>query len=251
MKKTFDSTINTVQEYLDIIHKIKVAQEANGNKADLIFRGQSEDKPLLPKLARLSNEGLLNGSIHTVENLMMAEFQRNILPLSEFKPDNDWDLLALAQHYGLPTRLLDWSYSALVALWFAVKSAPKADGVVWILATLSTDFREIKKDKSPYKVKSSKIFRSAVVSRRISSQVGLFTLHLIEDDGKVYQFETTRDFKTRLTKIGIPSKSFAILRKQLDILGVNNATIFPDMIGLCDHLQWRFSKYSDEIELKK
>lgn len=258
MPKEFNAAISSVQEFLDIVQKIKDGQEKTGNKADLIFRGQSEDKPLLPKLARLSEDGLLNGTIHDVEKLMMNEFERNFLPLSEFKPSNDWDLMALAQHYGLPTRLLDWSYSALVALWFAVKHPAKkrddnsySDGVVWILATKTEDFRAIKKDKTPFDVGSSKVFRSTVISRRISSQMGLFTLHLIEETGKVYKFETTKEFKDRLTKITIRSDKFPALRKQLDILGVNHATVFPELGGLCEHLQWRFSKYEDERLFRK
>ena len=258
MTRKFGATISSVQEYLDVIQKVKDNQESVGNKADLIFRGQCEDKPLLPKLARLAKESLLNGTIQNVEKLILNEFERNYLPLSEFKPANDWDLMALAQHYGLPTRLLDWSYSALIALWFAVKRPGKeredksySDGVVWILATKTEDFRTIRKDKTPFDVKATKVFRSTVVSRRISSQIGLFTLHLIEKTGKVYKFETTKEFKERLIKITIQSSNFAKLRKQLDILGVNHATVFPDLGGLCDHLEWRFSKYEDERLYRK
>ena len=104
--------INSVKDFVDLIEKIKEENVNRGNKSDLLFRGQQKDEPLLPKLARLN----LNGEIDNVEKLILEEFKKGILPLSEFKPEDEWDLLALAQHNGLPTRLLDWTFSALTAL---------------------------------------------------------------------------------------------------------------------------------------
>lgn len=254
----FDAKIKSVQEYLDVIEQIKHFNEQNKNKADLIFRGQNVDEHLRPKLCRLFEDGKLNGNISTVERLMLDDFERGVLPLTEYKPDNKWDLLALAQHHGLPTRLLDWTYSALVALWFTVEKSPAKDGknnfrdgVVWILSTEKEDFRKIASKQNPFEVKSTKIFRSSVISRRISAQSGLFTVHLINEQGKVYKFETTENFRNRLTKLTIPHGQFASLRKQLHILGVNNSTIYPDIDGLAKHLQWRYSKYDDENDIKK
>jgi len=91
-------TIKTVKDYIDIIESVKAINKLKGNNAELLFRGQNVDKPLLPKLARIK----LRGTIANMEKLMLAEFRRGILPLSEFKPENNWDLLALAQHHGLP-----------------------------------------------------------------------------------------------------------------------------------------------------
>jgi AraC-like DNA-binding protein len=104
--------INSVKDFVDLIEKIKEENVNRGNKSDLLCRGQQKDEPLLPKLARLN----LNGEIDNVEKLILEEFKKGILPLSEFKPEDEWDLLALAQHHGLPTRLLDWTFSALTAL---------------------------------------------------------------------------------------------------------------------------------------
>ena len=242
-------TITNVKDFIDLIEKIKAANEAKGNRAELLFRGQGVDRPLLPKLSRLH----LNGTIINVEKLILAEFKRGILPLTEFKPENNWDLLALAQHHGLPTRLLDWTYHALVALWFAVeRPAQKNDkdefenGVVWILAANVEDFRTDTEKTDPLSNKITKIFRSSVVSRRISAQAGVFTIHKINENDKVVKFETHADFKTKLTKAIIPASEFASIRKQLNVLGVNNSTVYPDIDGFCKHLERRFSKLEDE-----
>lgn len=258
LMREFDASITTVQGYLDVIQNIKEHNESKDNKADLVFRGQNVDEPLRPKLSRLFEDGNLNGNFIKVEELMLADFERGVLPLTEFRPENNWDLLALAQHHGLPTRLLDWSYSALVALYFAVEKAAVNDdqgrarnGVVWILSTTKDDFRKLDSNEEPFDVTSTKIFRSSVISRRISAQSGLFTVHRIGEEGKVYKFETIENFKDRLTKISIPHDCFAWLRKQLHILGVNYSTIYPDINGLARHLEWRYSKYSDEKNIKK
>ncbi|MGA2408441.1 MAG: FRG domain-containing protein [Bacteroidales bacterium] len=244
--------IKNVSEFIDYIELIKKANEKSGNNADLLFRGQPIDKPLLPRLARLDLRIRTNSMIKT-EQLILAEFKRGILPLSEFKPDNNWDLLALAQHHGLPTRLLDWSYSALVALWFVVERSSEKnedgelqDGVIWIMAANVEDFRTDTETTDPLSNKITKIFRSTVVSRRISAQSGVFTVHKINDTGRIVRFETHEHFKNKLTKLTVPCKSFPLIRKQLDTLGINSSTVFPDMDGFCKHLQWRFAKLDDE-----
>ena len=243
--------VKNIKEYVDLIEKIQLKNKAENNSADLLFRGQSEDYPLLPKLGRL----YLKGSTMTnTETIMLAEFKRGIVPLTEFNPENDWDLLALAQHHGLPTRLLDWTYSALVALWFTVKSAPRdrgtksfKDGVVWIFCPVAEDYRLIT-DETPLSNKITKIFRSTVISRRISAQSGVFTVHKIHDDHRFIKFELHGAFGKKLTKVIVPFSAFAAIRKQLHVMGVNYSTIYPDIDGFCKHLEWRYTKYEDEKE---
>src|SRR4030042_3514582 len=174
--------IESVSEYIDYVVRFKELNEKKGNNVELLFRGQGIDAPLIPRIGRLTLR-IKSNSILKTEKLILEEFRRGILPLSEFKPENNWDLLALAQHHGLPTRLLDWSYSALIALWFAVDCPPQydkkgvaQDGVVWILTADVDDFRTDTTTADPLDNEITKIFRSTVVSRRISAQSGVFTV---------------------------------------------------------------------------
>jgi type I restriction enzyme M protein len=55
---------------------------------------------------------------------MLEKFKREAIPYLTIKPNDDWDWLALAQHHGLPTRLLDWTQNPLVAVGIASTSCP-------------------------------------------------------------------------------------------------------------------------------
>ena len=77
------------------------------------FRGESSNSPALsPKIASYS---------HSEENYLLQSFRRQAGGLAEVPPRSDVDLwLFLAQHYHVPTRLLDWTEGALHALYFAI-----------------------------------------------------------------------------------------------------------------------------------
>ncbi|MFH1821301.1 MAG: FRG domain-containing protein [Methanobacteriota archaeon] len=244
MSKIPSTPFSSIPEYVALVDSIKKKSEEAGNNADLLFRGQPIDRELLPKLGRLTP----HGTFEKIEKLILADFKRGLLPLSEFKPENNWDVLALAQHHGLPTRLLDWTYSALVALWFAVGEPPRdtnlktQSGVVWILKSEVGDFKQEEDEDSPFDNGKTKIFRGSVVSRRISAQAGLFTVHRLNDGDKFVALDKNRQFIDRLIKITIPYGKFPEIRKLLGIMGVHHATIFPDLDGLCSYLSWRYFK---------
>ena len=95
-----------------------------------LFRGQEEyfENGLLPKIFRPSNEKneiiFKNEKLLETEKKVIKLFKDRAIPQLEFIP-KDKDVLqwlAIAQHYGLRTRLLDWTQNALIALWFCVKN---------------------------------------------------------------------------------------------------------------------------------
>jgi hypothetical protein len=184
---------------------------------------------------------------------MFAEFKRTSVALTDLRPSSDWDFLAFAQHHGLPTRLLDWTYSALAALWFAVEKDPVQidgkgqDAVVWMLKTKVEDFIDDTSRKSPFSNGLTRIYRPRVVTTRIAAQRGLFTVHHLQPDSENFvQFENHKEFRARFRRIIVEASSFPQIRRHLHGCGVNHSTLFPDLKGLCDHLEWRFTKYEDE-----
>jgi len=99
-------------------------------RSSWVFRGAgTRAHPLLSGLARLAPE---NDDLRPLERHLIRNFRKYAsgeLPVA----GSDWKLLPFAQHHRLPTRLLDWSFSPLIAFHFATVDAEDFDreGVVW------------------------------------------------------------------------------------------------------------------------
>ena len=97
---------------------------------EIWFRGQSKYcYDLTPKVFRQG--GKYEGDILD-ETGMYHEFQR-LYPAKREENKSVTEWLTLMQHYGVPTRLLDWSQSLLVALYFAVTEHQESDGALYAL----------------------------------------------------------------------------------------------------------------------
>ncbi len=228
--------------------------EKNCQQEYVLFRGQPRDDPLLPRIARLR----LHGNLAKVEQQMLAEFKRQSIPFLDRIHDNDWDWLALAQHHGMATRLLDWTRNPLAALWFVVQLPPssRADGVVWVFSPDTRDIITADKVKSapegPFEGTRTQVFQPNCVTSRIVAQGGWFTVHkYLPEKHQFIPLEHNRIHKKHLTKLAIPADAFSELRYQLDRFGVNSASMFPDLDGICRHVEWLNSLLPDESDEEK
>jgi len=74
---------------------------------------------------------------------LFDDFRKRYIAYSHQRYDNDWDLFSLGQHNGLPTRLMDWTESVFVALWFATEREDGDVGVVYIIAATASDIIDV------------------------------------------------------------------------------------------------------------
>lgn len=233
--------INSFDEY------IKRIQDCDSQET-MLFRGQPLDKPLIPKIGRLKFRN--RKSVADNERKLFEEFKRLSIPyIRTTYPGNNWEWLALAQHHGLPTRLLDWSTNPLAALWFAVRSEPngKEKGVVWVFITSENDIIEDVETTDPFCLKKTRLFKPNIVAERINAQTGWFSAHKFDTNkSKFTPFERNAVYKNRLIKFVIGAEHFSDFRYDLDRFGVNRSTMFPDLDGLASHIQWLYSLIEDE-----
>lgn len=243
-------TVKSVNDYLKFI------EDSFVGVSDVLFRGQSQDWKLLPKVARLKLQSDMT-RLETEER-MLLDFKRQSAPYLSFVPSNDWEWLSLAQHHGMPTRLLDWTTNPLVALWFAVEqNAVDTDtyAVVWAFKPIAEDHADLFSD-SPFNLKLTKLFCPKHITSRIKSQAGWFTVHKFlkskTSDGKggFISFETNKTYKDRLMKITVPSECFPEIRMQLDRCGINASVLMQDLVGLSKYMEWKYSCLDDEAGLR-
>lgn len=220
----------------------------------ILFRGQRSDEPMIPKIARLK---FRDDVVPILENekRILNEFKRLSRPHLVTYPRNDWEWLSLAQHHGLPTRLLDWSINALAALWFTVRIEPKVkngktlDGVLWMFFPNEDDFIEtdaIENGKSPFTLGRTRLFQPSIVAQRINAQQGWFSIHRYDGNNGFIPFEKNKLYKKQLVKYFIDAKSFSQIRYDLDRFGINKFSLYPDLDGLAEHIQWLKSYMKDE-----
>lgn len=240
--------VGSVDEFVREVCAIREKwTRADGVYFDPWFRGQSDATwSLTPSLYR--------ADLTDEENVLRLEFKRKGLQMVDSRSArDDWDWYFLMQHYRCPTRLLDWTDSALIALFFAINSgAPSEHELagnpgVWMLdpwwlnrvvakwdSIFDPDFDQVKPYlPDPYLGRLRHRLPVAMdpphIAQRVAVQRSRFTIHGTEPQGLEL---AARAAKARLVCIEIDRDQIARIRCDIYTCGITDVTVFPDMEGL-------------------
>lgn len=222
---------------------------------------------------------------HSLEHRLFHDFSRY---LYAYRPDlvskvpeqdksniramQEWRQLSIGQHYGLPTRFIDFTTNVLAGLFFAVEGPVKSrkttngyweeqDSAVWCIEVPNRlkvwqvwkpdnvwlsplEFAE-EGSAPPIAHFVDTAFIPEHIDERIKAQGSIF---MCEPRGKKYDWqlhvnlrdkkEIGKDKGTKTRRIRIPKEFRASLQEQLDLVGINRATLFPDLGSAASYLAW-------------
>jgi hypothetical protein len=226
-------------------------------RSPFVFRGLSDESyRLKTSLMRLG------GNYAKMEKLLIRNFRkyahRDVVP-----QDSIWNWLSIAEHHGLPTRLLDWTFSPLIAVHFATCNPEKfnLNGAVWCVDFIKTHELLPKKLKSLLKRETALQFNAEMLGKAVKSLqefdklsssdfvvffeppslderiVNQYALFSIMSNPRALLDDWLKKHPALYRKIIIPTYLKWEIRDKLDKANINERMLFPGLDGLSSWLK--------------
>ena len=257
-------------EYIALIEKL---QPNDGGT--LWFRGTGKATyPLLPTLYRHKRHRTA-AALGDLERQLIVRFRQRSIPFLTRPLSDDWDMFFFMQHYGVPTRLLDWTENPFMGLYFAVMSSPikgkfqagkplltfSSDAAVWALDPIAWNRHALKhqgfdrgiltpSDETLQSYKPLTKFADMNVqpvalygahnSPRIVAQRGAFTLFGQSLKGMEEAYAKEKFPKDCLAKIVLKRNVLPAMREAILNHGITESVVFPDLDGLAKEIKRGF-----------
>ena len=237
------------KSYQEIFNLVSEIKHSHFEDKEIWFRGHGSNCFLLkPSLLRT-----VRGVDKEME--LFSEYKRLSTGIG-ITYTNEWNALIDMQHYGIPTRLLDWTNNLGVSLYFAVSSSVLHSPMsLYIMDPIELNKLSNKKgihvlqdntmglsyiknyvEREPFPARYPIAAKCDSINQRVKAQSGMFTIHGDEENESDI-ITTILDKKSAIYRIDISSEAISSLNDYFDFSGINEYTIFPDIQGIASHLR--------------
>jgi len=230
--------INTLKELFQEVKALKK------DHSELWYRGQQNATyKLVPSLARHPNGFEMENKIFET----YCSFAKKLTPTHT----NEWELLIDMQHYFVPTRLLDWSESLGIALFFAyMNNKANQNAGLFILDPIELNKKSNKYgipvmpentmglsyvksyiNKEPYPVPHPIAIKCSYLNDRVLAQHGMFTIHTDTKEGLEDLYPEV------VKKYTFTTNAIEDIAEYLEFSTINVSTVFPDFYGVASYIK--------------